>query len=114
VQVVSGADLQLTVVHVDTEDAVPAFTDSAAHETAEFAQEYLARYWPLAPRARLALPIGVPADEVLAIADDVHPDVLVAGWPKGAGPGHGHVVREVLRRSPYPVLLVGVAPPAPS
>lgn len=111
VGVVAGADIDLTVVHVDTEDSVPAFSDSAAHETAEFAQEYLTRYWPLAPRARLALPIGAPVDEVLAVADDVKPDVLVAGWPQGAGPAHGHVVRELLRRSPYPVLLVAVSAP---
>lgn len=111
VEVVAGADIDLTVVHVDTEDLVPAFSDSAAHETADFAQEFLTRYWPLAPRARLALPIGTPVDEVLAVADDVKPDVLVAGWPQGAGPGHGHVVRELLRRSPYPVLLVAVSAP---
>jgi nucleotide-binding universal stress UspA family protein len=109
VEVVSGAQLDLTVVHVDTEDAVPSFSDSAAHQTADFAQEYLRRYWPLAPTARLALPIGAPAEEVLAIADDVRPDVLVVGWPQGAGTEHGHVVRELLRRSPYPVLLVAVA-----
>ncbi len=54
------------------------------------------------------LPVGSPADEVLALAHDLHPDVLVAGWPQGAGAEHGHVVRELLRRSPCPVLLVAV------
>ena len=107
-EVVAGADLDLTVVHVDDEDAVPAFSDSAAHETAEFAHEYLSRYWPLAPNARLALPVGSPVDEVLAVAEDVHPDLLVAGWPQSTGTAHGHVVRELLRRTPYPLLLVAV------
>ena len=106
VQIVAGADLDLTVVHVDPVEAVPAFSDSAGHEQAEFAQEYLARYWPLAPTARLALPLGAPAEQVLAVADDVKPDVLVVGWPQGAGTEHGHVVRELLRRSAFPVLLV--------
>ncbi|MGB8649219.1 MAG: universal stress protein [Mycobacteriales bacterium] len=109
-QVVAGADLDLTVVHVESEDAVPSFSESAAHETAEFAQEFLRRYWPDAPKARLALPIGSVADEILALADDVRPDVLVAGWPQGSGAEHGHVVREVLRRSACPVLLVAVVP----
>lgn len=108
VDVVAGADLDLTVVHVEAEQDVPAFSDAAAHEMTAFAQEYLARSWPLAPSLRLALPVGVPADEVLALARDLHPDVLVAGWPQGAGPGHGHVVRELLRRAPCPVLLVAV------
>lgn len=107
--VVAGADLDLTVVHVDAEADVPAFSESAAHEQEEYAREYLARYWPLAPRARLALPVGDAAEQVLAVADDVQPDVLVAGWRPGAGPDHGRVVRQVLRRSRWPVLLVGVA-----
>ena len=111
VEVVAGADLDLTVVHVGDQDSVPAFSDSRAHEVGEFAQEYLARYWPLAPKVRLALPIGAVADEVLAVADDVRPDVLVAGWPQGAGPGHGHVVRELLRRTSWPLLLVAVSGP---
>jgi hypothetical protein len=107
-EVVADGELDLTVVHVDDEAHVPAFSDSAAHEPATFAHEYLARYWPLAPTARLALPIGSPAEEVLAVARDVVPDVVVAGWPQGAGPLHGHVVRELLRRCPYPLLLVAV------
>jgi hypothetical protein len=112
-QVVAGADLDLTVVHVETEGAVPSFSESAAYETAEFAQEYLRRYWPDAPKARLALPIGSAADEILALADDVRPDLLVAGWPQGSSAEHGHVVREVLRRSRHPVLLVAVLPLPP-
>jgi nucleotide-binding universal stress UspA family protein len=110
-QVVAGADLELTVVHVESEDAVPSFSDSAAHETAEFAQEYLRRYWPDAPPARLALPIGTPAEEILRLAEEVHPDLLVAGWPQGSSEEHGHVVQELLRRSRCPVLLVAVLPP---
>lgn len=108
VDVVAGADLDLTVVHVEGEQDVPAFSDAPAHEMAAFAQEYLARAWPTAPPLRLALPVGSPADEVLALAHDLAPDVLVVGWPQGAGPAHGHVVRELLRRAPCPVLLVAV------
>ena len=112
-QVVAGADLELTVVHVEGPDAVPSFSEDVAHETAEFAQEFLRRYWPDAPPVRLALPIGTPADEVLALAEELQPDLLVAGWPQGSEPEHGHVVRELLRRSPCPVLLVAVLPLQP-
>lgn len=107
-RVVEGADLELVVVHVGGPDDVPSFSDDVAHETADFAREYLARYWPLVPPARLALRFGWPAEEVLAVAAEVEPDLLVAGWPQGCGPGHGRVPRELLRRSPVPVLLVAV------
>jgi nucleotide-binding universal stress UspA family protein len=106
---VSLADVDLTVVHVDGEEAVPSFADSIAHETEEFAQEYLTRYWPLGPRARLALPVGAPVEELLRVADDVEPDLLAVGWREHAGPGHGRVALELLRRSPYPVLVVPLA-----
>ncbi len=109
-QVVSGADVELTVIHVESVDAIPRFTDSEAHETEEFAREFLRRYWPAVPPARLVLPFGGPAEEVLTLAEDVRPDVLVAGWPQPSQ-GHGHVVREVLRRSRFPVLLVPLLPP---
>lgn len=117
VDVVAGADLDLTVVHVQDAADVPAFSDAPAHEMRAFAQEYLARSWPTAPPLRLALPVGSPADEVLALAQELHPDVLVAGWAQGTGPAHGHVVRELLRRASCPVLLVAVEPaatPAPA
>lgn len=104
--VAAGGDLVLTVVHVEAEADVPSFSDSPAHEMADFATEYLARYWPEAPAARLALPIGDPAEQILCTVEHVAPDLLVAGWPQRRGPAHGHVVREVLRRSPVPMLLV--------
>jgi nucleotide-binding universal stress UspA family protein len=107
--VASGSDLQLTVVHVEDESAVPSFSDSMAHEMADFATEYLARYWPEVPAARLALPLGDPVEMILATVEMVEPDLLVAGWPQGKGPAHGLVIREVLRRSPVPVLLVATA-----
>lgn len=108
-RVVAGSELELFVVHVDGEDAVPRFSDSAAHEHEAFAQEFLARYWPEAPRARLLLRIGAAAEQVLAVTSELQPDLLVAGWPQGRGPEHGHVVREVLRHCPVPMLLVATA-----
>ncbi|HET9442371.1 MAG TPA: universal stress protein, partial [Acidimicrobiales bacterium] len=61
-----------------------------------------------APAARLESRVGVPAEQILAAAADLHPTLLAMGWPHG-GPERGSVVREVLDRTPVPVLLVGLA-----
>lgn len=107
--VVAGADIDVAVVHVESEEDVPSFSDSAAHETEAYAREFLARYWPQGPRARLVLRVGSPAEQILSVCKELHPDLLVAGWPQGRGSEHGHVVREVLSRSPVPLLLVATA-----
>lgn len=114
VDVTSGAGLELTVLHVDDEAGIPLFSDQVQHETDSYAREFLARYCPGAPAARLELRIGLPAEEILAAVDRVHPDLLVIGWPQGGAPGHGAVAREILGRSRTPVLLVAsTETPAP-
>ena len=67
------------------------------------------RYCRGAPDARLALRVGVPADEILATADDVAPDMLAIGWPQTDDPTRGRVAREIVNRSRLPVLVVALA-----
>ena len=109
VEVVGGAGLELVVVHVDDEASIPLFSDQVQHETDAFAREFLARYCRGAPEARLELRIGDPAEEILAAAEMVAPDLLAIGWPHSSDPERGTVAREILDRSPTPVLLVAVA-----
>jgi len=106
--VAAGADLDLTVVHVDDETSIPSFSDQVAHETASYAEEFLARYARGAPRAHLELRIGPPADEIIDLTDQATPDLLAIGWPQSAGEEHGVVAREILDRSHIPVLLVAI------
>ncbi|HEX4822052.1 MAG TPA: universal stress protein [Acidimicrobiales bacterium] len=108
VDVASSADLHLTVVHVDDESSIPSFSDQVAHETDAYAHEFLARYLHGAPRARLELRIGAPADEVIDVTDVAAPDLLAIGWPQSAGGDHGATAREILDRSHVPVLLVAI------
>lgn len=109
VGIAADAGLDLVVVHVDDQDSIPRFSDQVQHEYAAYSQEFLARFCHGAPAARLESRIGVPADEILAAAADVDPALLALGWPQTGLPGRGSVVREVLDRSPVPVLLVAVA-----
>lgn len=109
IEVAVGADLEVVVVHVDDETSIPSFSDQVAHETDAYAREFLARYVPGAPMARLELRIGVPADEILTVAASIGADLLAVGWPQSNDPARGPVVRELLDRSPVPVLLVALA-----
>lgn len=108
IQVAAAADLDLVVVHVDDEESIPSFSDQVQYETEAYANEFLARYCPGAPEARLVLRIGAPTDEILAAADDVVPDMLAIGWPQSADHPHGAVARDIVDRSRIPVLLVAV------
>jgi nucleotide-binding universal stress UspA family protein len=108
VDVTANADLELVVVHVDDEDSIPSFSDQVAHETDSYAEEFLARYLHGAPKARLELRVGVPADEIIAAADAAVADVLAIGWPQSRDEQRGAVACEVLDRSRIPVLLIAL------
>jgi len=102
------AGLELVVVHVDDEDSIPLFSDAIAHETEGYAREFLLRYCPGAPNASLELRLGVPTDEILGVVEQVAPQLLAIGWPQRSGPGHGTVARDLLNRSPIPLLLLSL------
>ena len=108
VELALAIDLELVVVHVDDELSIPSFSDQVQHETDAYTQEFLARYCRGAPRARLELRIGVPADEIIAAAEAIMPDMIAVGWPHEGGPTRGETAREVLDRSTVPVLLVAI------
>jgi nucleotide-binding universal stress UspA family protein len=108
IQVATQADLELVVVHVDDQQSIPSFSDQVQYDTQAYAKEFLARYCPGAPDARLVLRVGQPVDEILATADETVPDMLAVGWPRHDRERRGEVAREILNRSHIPVLLVAV------
>jgi nucleotide-binding universal stress UspA family protein len=108
INLAAGADLDLTVIHVDDEDSIPQFSDQAGHETEAYAAEFLARYLHGAPGAHLELRVGVPADEIIDITNTVDADLLAIGWPHVGGEDRGAVAGDILDRSHVPVLLVAV------
>jgi nucleotide-binding universal stress UspA family protein len=110
IELATDAGVELIVVHVADVDSIPMFSDQAVYETEAYATEFLARYVRAAPAARLELRVGIPADEILAAADDTAPDLLAIGWYQDADPTRGVVARELLARSHVPVLLVALEP----
>jgi hypothetical protein len=72
--------------------------------------EFLARYCPHA--ARIELRSGPVASQVAEVADEEHADLVVLSWSQDSSPNRVQVVRELLGRSPIPVLLLPVGPGA--
>lgn len=103
------AGLEIVVVHVDDVDSVPSFSDQVQYEAEVYAREFFARHLIDAPQMRLELHIGVPAVEVLRAVESAHADLVAVGWPQTDDPGRGMVAREIVDRSPVPVLLVAIA-----
>ena len=108
IDLASASDLELVVVHVDDEDSIPSFSDQVAHETEAYTNEFLARYLPGAPAARLEFRVGVPADEIIDLSQSVTADLVAVGWPHTGDPDRGAVAQQILDRSHLPVLLVAV------
>jgi nucleotide-binding universal stress UspA family protein len=108
VDVAAGADLDITVVHVDDETSIPSFSDQVAHDTEAYADEFLERYLHGAKSAHLEMRIGVPADEIIDLTDATEADLLAIGWPQSASGDRGLVAHAVLDRCHIPVLLIAL------
>jgi len=102
----TSAGLEIVIVHVDEE--IPSFNDQVQYESETYAHEFFARHLIGAPEVTLELRIGVPAEEVLAAAESTGVDLIAVGWPHTTDPSRGAVAREILDRSPVPVLLVAI------
>jgi len=109
VELASVGDLEIVVVHVDDEITIPSFSDEVQYEMEDYAEEFLARNLPGSPGARFEPRVGIPADEILAAAESLGAQLIVIGRPQTDAPGRGWVAREILARSPIPVLLVATA-----
>jgi nucleotide-binding universal stress UspA family protein len=107
-ELVNTLGLEVIVVHVDDEDSIPSFSDQIQHETDAYADAFLAQYASGLRRSQLELRMGDPASEILAVAQERNVDLVVMGWPSGAGSGRGTIARSVVQLSPVPTLLVPV------
>ncbi len=106
IQLAVDADLEVVAVHVDDESTIPSFSDQVQHETDAYASEFLSRYAPGTTLASFEPRIGVPAEEILAVADAVRPDAIAVGRRVDDPRGLGTVLRRLLERSHVPVLVV--------
>jgi nucleotide-binding universal stress UspA family protein len=101
--------LEILVLHVHSPATLPAFSDHEPHATQTWEEEFLTRH-VAAPhdRVRLLRRLGVPADDVAAVAHDAGADLIVLAWSQDLGPGRARVVSETLAHSSVPVLLLPV------
>jgi nucleotide-binding universal stress UspA family protein len=102
-------ELEVLVLHVYSPATVPAFADHAPHANLAWEREFLSRYIST-PHDRITLVrrLGVPADDVVVVARETGPDLIVLAWSQDLAPGHARVVSETLARSDIPVLLLSV------
>ncbi len=101
--------VDMVILHVLEEHALPAFSDQPQHEWEAFDSEFLARYslWPV-EHVRLETRVGRPDQHILAVASDMDCDLIVLAWAQELAPGRAKIVRDTLRRGRIPVLLVPV------
>ena len=62
------------------------------------------------PCARTVVRVGAPSEQILALAEEVHADLLVVGTHGRRGLAHaliGSVAERLVRTAPVPVLTVG-------
>ena len=101
--------LEVLVLHVHSPATVPAFSDHDPHATLAWDREFLSRYVST-PHDRVTLlrRLGVPADDVVAVADETGSNLIVLAWSQDLAPGRARVVSETLAHTGIPVLLLPV------
>ncbi len=95
------------MLHVHSSATVPAFSDHDPYATLAWEREFLSRYVPR-DRVTLLRRLGVPADDVVAVARETGPDLIVLAWSQDLTPGRARVVSETLAHTDIPVLLLPV------
>ena len=102
-----AGNLVVVLLHVHTEECLPMFSDQPQHETEAWIEEFVARYSPRGlDLVSVELRVGEPSEQVLAVTGEVGAGLIALAWAQDLSPGRAAVVREVLRRSRVPVLLV--------
>ena len=97
------------MLHVHSPATVPAFSNHDPHATLAWEREFLSRYIST-PHDRITLVrrLGVPADDIVAVAHETGPDLIVLAWSQDLTPGRARVVSETLAHTDIPVLLLPV------
>ncbi len=107
VQLAHRRQLEILVLHVLSPATVPAFSDHEPHASRAWEQEFLTRYIAT-PHERVSLVrrLGVPADDIVSVAEETAAELILLAWGQSLGRGRARVVSETLARSEVPVLLI--------
>jgi nucleotide-binding universal stress UspA family protein len=101
--------VEVVILHVLDEEAVPAFSDQPQHEWEAYGREFLARYslWPF-EHVRFETRVGRPDQHILPVAQELDCDLIALAWTQELEPGRARIVRETLRRGRIPIMLMPV------
>jgi nucleotide-binding universal stress UspA family protein len=101
--------LEVLVLHIHSPATLPAFSDHEPHATLAWEQEFLTRH-VTTPHDHITLRrrLGVPADDIVAVARETGADLTVLAWSQSLASGHARVVSETLMHSAIPVLLIPI------
>jgi len=105
-----AADVEVHLLHVHEDSAMPFFDDQPHHEASAWKREFAQRNSPRADEVRLEVRTGQPKDAVLALTAEISADIIALAWNQDLSPDRARLVRPVLAQSPVPVLLVPTSP----
>ena len=108
----ADADRVVTVVHTLDGYGAPLM-ERPEHDFPAWAESFVRQYCPGEHRA-FEWRTGNPADAVIKVAEKAGNDLIVLSFRGDIEIGHGAVVREVLARSPIPVLVLPLSRSASS
>jgi nucleotide-binding universal stress UspA family protein len=108
----SDADREVTVVHTLDGYGAPLM-ERPEHDLPAWANSFVRQHCPGEHRS-FEWRTGNPADAVINVAEKAGSDLIVLSFGGDIEVGHGAVIREVLARSPMPVLVLPVSRSASS
>ncbi|HVD01950.1 MAG TPA: universal stress protein [Candidatus Dormibacteraeota bacterium] len=108
IEAAGAAGAEIVLLHVFEERNLPLFTEQPQHEVDAWVGEFVRRYCHYLGRVRVELRAGVPAEQLLSVAEEIEADAVVLGWGQRLATGRAAVVRNALAGSRLPVILVPV------
>jgi len=110
VELAHRRQLEILALHIHSPATVPAFSDHEPHGTLAWEDEFLTRYVAIPHEGvKLLRRLGVPSDDVVAVAHDTSAELIVLAWSQRLSAGRARVVSETLGRTEVPVLLIPTA-----
>jgi len=104
----AGRGVKVIPLHALDAATAPRFWDRPEHDWRTWSEEFAARFSPVPDSGRLRLRAGRPAQVILDAGTAERADVIALGWSQDLTPGRAAVVREVLTRTPIPLILLPV------
>jgi len=101
------ADMEVMVLYT-LDGLTPSMLDRPEYDLPLWGSEFVLRHCPGEHRS-FEWRMGNPASAVIEVAEHAESDLIVLSFGRNIDVGHGAVIREVLARSPIPVLVVPVS-----